>query len=122
MSFGMDVSGAKRTRSYRGESGAGIAATAGTAKAAEEETAPVTVKVEATLTGQTYTLTVEANGQSTSVDGVEPADLADRIARLMGAVSKAVRNGELTKHRQRDSAPLGMGAPRAGRDNLRLAG
>lgn len=119
MSFGTDVGGVHMTRSYTGENTSGLAKSAATARA---EVAPVaTVTVQATL-GQegTYALTVEASGQSTTVKNIESDALADRIARLIQAVSKAVANGELRKHRQSDPFQLGMDMPRPNRENLRF--
>jgi hypothetical protein len=67
-------------------------------------------------------LTVAASGQATTVAGVSPDELAGGIARLIQVVSKAARNGDLTKNRQRDSHQYGLGAPRSNRDELRFTG
>ena len=116
MSYGYMVGGVRRTRAYAGESGAGFAKTATVRKAA----APVVAKVnvEATFDGIAYTLVVEADGQRATVTDVKPVELANEVARVLGAVTKALRNGDLSKHRQRDSSPLGIGTPRPNRDSL----
>lgn len=122
MTYGFDVNGfAKRTRSRVGENTAGIAKSAGQAKA--EEAAPVSIKVEATPAKDgTYTLDVSVNGDGAIVERVEAGDLAATIAQLIRKVSKAAAAGELEKSHRRDSSPLGMGAPRSNRDNLRFGG
>lgn len=119
MTYGTEIQGVRRTRAWTGESGAGFAKTA----AVRESEVPVEAKaskvsVEATLGRRGYTLTVTAEGQSATVEDVHPAELAERIARLIQAVTKAARKGELTKSSQRDSSPFVMGRPTSGRDNL----
>ena len=106
MTYGMQVGPVVRTRAYTGESGAGFAKTA---EVARKAAAPVAkVNVEATFDGTAYALVVEADGQRAGVTDVRPDELADEIARVIAAVSKASRAGDLTKYRQRDSAPLGI--------------
>jgi hypothetical protein len=95
----MDISAVKRTRSFAGENTAALAKYAHKAEEAEQS-APVTVKVEATLERGTYTLVVSADGQSATRSGVEPADLADVLASIIERLSKAVAAGDLKKHRQ----------------------
>jgi hypothetical protein len=70
--------------------------------------------------GGVFALTVEANGQRTTVTDVQPDELAERIARLIRVVAEAARNGDLDKHRQWDSQYLGLGAPRSSRENMRF--
>ena len=65
-----------------------------------------------------YFLVVEADGQRATVNDVEEDDLADDIARLIAAIAKAARNGDLVKNRQADSSPFGIGVPRSNRDAL----
>lgn len=117
MSFGKTVGNVRYTRSYTGERSAGLAGEIN--KAAPVPEAPVTVTAQLGQDG-TYTLVVEAEGQSTTVRDVAPADLADRIAGAIHAVSKAIRNGDFAKHRQQEPFQLGLGTPRPNRDNLRF--
>lgn len=97
--FGMDV-GVKRTRSFTGENPSALAKSAGRTEAEPEQSAPVRIKVDATLEGDTYTLVVTADGQNATRTGVEPDDLADVLATIIERLSKAVAAGDLKKHRQ----------------------
>ena len=101
MTFGTDIGGVRRTRSYTGEGTHGIAKAA---DAEPEQSAPVRVKVEATLESGTYTLGVSADGQSATRSGVEPADLADVLASIIDRLSKHVAAGDLKKHREPEPA------------------
>lgn len=119
MSYGMQVGPVRRTRSAVGEINAGLSGEI--RKAAASDDAPVSVKVEATLVADgTYTLEVEASGQHATLKRVEAEDLSPTLTRLIRRLSKAVVDGELVKHRQSDSSPLGI-AGGSNRDNLRFA-
>lgn len=102
MSFGMDIGGVRRTRSFTGENTAGIT------KAAEQvetdDSAPVRVDVTAVLADDGYALTIKANGESHTLREVDPADLADELARVINAVAKAYRAGNLERYRQPEPA------------------
>lgn len=109
MSFGMDIGGVRRTRSYAGENTAALAKSAGRADEEPEQTAPVSAKVEATLENGTYALVVSADGQTATRVGVVPADLAETLASIIERLSKAVAAGDLKKHREPES-PIRMGS------------
>jgi len=76
------------------------------------------VVVTADLTGDSYRLTVEARGQSASVEDVARAALAEQVSRLIAAVSEAAQAGKLDTSHQSDSDLFGLGAPRGGRETL----
>lgn len=101
MSYGLDIGGVRRTRTYTGEANAGFG---GEVKKSRAEVAPVTIKVEATLHNGTYDLVVTAEGETASRSGVRPADLADTLASIIGRLSKAVADGDLKKHRAPEPA------------------
>jgi hypothetical protein len=106
--FGTDIGAVTRTRSYAGEVNAGFAGEVKKSRAAEQ-TAPVSIKVEATLESGVYTLVVSAEGQSATRSGVEPADLADTLASIIDRLSKHAAAGDLRKHREPES-PVRMGS------------
>lgn len=108
MSFGTDIGGVRRTRTYAGEASAGFGGEVRKAREAEQ-TAPVRIKVEATLEGGTYALVVSAEGQSATRGGVAPADLADTLASIIDRLSKHAAADDLAKHREPES-PVRMGS------------
>lgn len=100
--------------------------TAGLAKSARSREAPdaavAAVDVAATLEPSgNYSITVSADGQSTTVHDVRPHELAEKIARLIHVVTKAVRNGDLNKTRDSGMPHYGLNTPRPNRENLRFA-
>lgn len=122
--FGTDVNAWNRsTRTRVGEGTGGLATTAAMRKAMQKQEAAETPEVLVRATQGVdglYSLTVEASGQQTSVEQVAGSELAETIARLIQALTKAIRNGELSKARQRRLPEYGMGTPRSGKSNLRF--
>jgi hypothetical protein len=113
--YGTEINGIRRSHAWTGEGNAGLA---GEMKKAAVQR-PERIVVTADATGETYRLTVEARGESTSITDVDAANLAAQVSRLIAVVSKAAQAGDLDKHRQSDSSPFGLGAPRSNRENLR---
>lgn len=122
MTFGTTVNAGNfgYTRYRDGEPTAGFAKSARSREAADAAIAAVDVTATLESSGN-YSITVSANGQSTTVHDVGPAELAERIARLIQVVAKAVRNGDLNKTRESGMPHYGLNTPRPNRENLRFA-
>lgn len=76
------------------------------------------ITVEATLVGDTYELSIKANGQESTVLNVDPDDLGTTVERVIRAVSKAVQNGDLSKSTP-NSMHLGINGPQPGSRSFR---
>ncbi|GAA4731104.1 hypothetical protein GCM10023350_13040 [Nocardioides endophyticus] len=116
MAFGTEV---KKVKSFR-SAAPGVEKSAGLAGEVQKKSAPVAaaeVRITAKLIADKYELTVEADGQSSTVANVQPAILPETLYRLIAAVSKAARSGELSKA-QTDTHAFGINGPRAGTPRL----
>ncbi|MDZ5623339.1 hypothetical protein SFC88_21070 [Nocardioides sp. HM23] len=118
MTYGNRVDNVRSVRWNAGELTSGFAKSATVEKATDDEE-PAEVKVEATFEDGTYTLKIEAHGEKGTVAGVEPDDLSAEITRVVNAVTKAVRTGEISRRPQRDASLLGLKG-HTNRDSLRF--
>lgn len=98
--------------------GRGINLTPDFEKAAQVAEEPVVLTAQLDSDG-TYTLTIDAKGETVTIADVDPTELGDECARLVTLVFSAIRKGVFAKARE-VPIDVGMNTPRPGREYLLL--